>query len=779
MKTYQILASLGAAALSLGSLIAESTQLHIIPTPTSVESKAEQGFQINKKTRIYISDDTEGSEFAAGYFADKIKSSTGLKLKIKEGVLAEPNSIHFIKTHGHKPGMDEGYKLDSSADRVFITATTDAGLFYGAITLLQLLPAEIESQEVIKGLDLTIPAVMIEDKPRFSWRGMHLDVSRHFFPKEDILTYLDILASYKINRFHWHLIDDGGWRLEIKQYPRLTSVGAWRNHESFKWNSGKIDFVRADDPNVDAYGGFYTQEDVREIVAYAAERNIVVVPEIEMPGHIMPALAAYPELGSHPEGGYYTKDRLPEGMDRETYTKRGWGYYHQNVADAGKDFTYEFFKNVLDETFELFPSKWIHIGGDEVQKHYWENSPWVSKLMEAQGLHDQHEVQSYFLKKMNKHIVANGRRMVGWDEIVDGGLAPDATVMYWIGGGRMMQALKAGHDVVMSPMGPSYFDFAYRNNSTRKMHDWDPMPADAPEDKREFLIGAQANVWTEWMENWDRVEYMVLPRMTALAETTWNTPERKNWDNFHASLNQHFARMDFNGYNYRLPTPTAAWSTVLFKDSEMVALDPVPSAAWTLRYTTDGSKPTAESTEYTGPIKVSDSLVIKAAYFAGEARSSEIPLEVHCRKYTPSKPSGLQPGVNFTYHELNNPKNTGQLKGDNKVSEGNQSDFSLAARKRNDNFGMIFNGYIKIEQDGLYNFATYSDDGSVLKIADTIVVNNDGLHGYVRAEGSVNLKAGYYPLEVRFVEAGGAERLDVFMQAPGGKEKPLTELFRN
>ena len=736
-------------------------EVNIIPRPAVLEQVGGT-FEITAETTVFAEKGNKGAEFAAKFLAKEI----GVKITDSK------SSADIVIVSSQEAG-EEAYTLDVTSDGVIITSAGKGGLFYGALSLKQLVDKNVE------GTTSEIACVKIKDKPRFSWRGMHLDVSRHFYPKEDIITYLDMLAEYKINRFHWHLIDDGGWRLEIKKYPELTTIGAWRNKETTNWKHHAITFPLKDNPNAEVYGGFYSQEDVKEIVAYAAERNIVVVPEIEMPGHLLPVLACYPHFGSAPGNTYYSRENMPKGVDPEHFKKESWNFVHQNAVDVGKPEVIQFFHDVLKETMELFPSKWIHIGGDECRQIHWEHSKWVQALMKKEGLKNTHEVQAHFIKGMETFLDKHGRKLIGWDEIVDGGLGEKSMVMYWISGGRMRKALRQGNEVIMTPMGPTYFDFGYKGNSTEKVYTWDPMPEDLTEAEQKNLIGAQANVWTEWMNDWDKVQYMVLPRMLALAETTWSPLADKDFIAFRDRLQRHFQYFDKKGYNYRIPSPYAPTNAIFFDKETEIVLNPAVNPAWTLRYTTDGSEPKADSLAYTAPLKVTEATVVKAAYFTADGTRSEDIVTVSAVKPLVVNPAELTQGLNVQFYDFKMGE-THKLVSKKDKKSYTESYFNMKPYKGKDNFSLRYTGFIKIEKDGEYTFSTKSDDGSSLALAGALVVDNGGFHGYYERSGTVTLKKGFYPIEVNFTEAGGAERLDVFMKAPGAEKVTLPKslLFR-
>jgi hexosaminidase len=426
----------------------------------------------------------------------------------------------------------EGYKLTVSPEKMELSASAPQGIFYGIQTIKQLIVQQPEGK-------ISVPAQKIEDFPRFVWRGMHLDVSRHFMPKEFIKEYIDYMAFLKMNVFHWHLVDDQGWRIEIKQYPELTATGAWRNETLIGHYSDeprKYDGKR--------YGGYYTQEDIREIVAYAASRFITIVPEIEIPGHSQAAIAAYPELGC-------TEDSV------EVRTIWGISPYIYNVDES----TFTFLENVLSEVIGLFPSRYIHIGGDEALKDQWKASRKVQKRMEELGIADEQELQSYFIGRIEEFLLENGRNIIGWDEILEGGLAPTAAVMSWRGTEGGIEAAENGHYVVMTPTDYCYFDY-YQSQAddeplaiggflpVEKVYSYDPVPAGLPADKQQYISGVQGNVWTEYMETPEQVEYMIFPRIFAMAEIQWTPSENKDYSGFVERLNAFEPFLQDNNINY-------------------------------------------------------------------------------------------------------------------------------------------------------------------------------------------------------------------------------------
>lgn len=456
---------------------------------------------------------------------------------------------------------EEGYKLNVTYNSITISGKNAKGVFYGIQTLRQLLPASAESSSVN---ELTIPAVSIEDSPRYKYRGMHLDVARHFFPKDFIKKYIDLIAMHKMNTFHWHLTEDQGWRIEIKKYPKLTEVGAWRNGTIIDHHPGTGNDQKK-------YGGFYTQEDIKEIVAYATSKHVTVIPEIELPGHSSAAIAAYPSLSCFPEEPTIVTKDMGSDKGKEIQAagtpkivQETWGVF-DDVYCAGKEETFTFLQDVLDEVIPLFPSEYIHIGGDECPKENWKRCPSCQARIKAEGLHDEHELQSYFITRIEKYLNTKGKQIIGWDEILEGGLAPNATVMSWRGTKGGIEAAKQKHDVVMTPGHSCYFDhyqvktkeekakepLAIGGNTTvADVYAYEPMPEELSAEEQQYVLGAQGNVWTEYMKTTDYVEYMILPRMTALSEVVWSSKDNRNWEDFSNRLDDFKARYDALGLNY-------------------------------------------------------------------------------------------------------------------------------------------------------------------------------------------------------------------------------------
>jgi hexosaminidase len=470
----------------------------------------------------------EALEPVAGYLAERMRSATGRRVTVAAPESDAPPTIALGLAPEQTTLGQEGYELAITPRTIRIAAAAPNGAFYACQSLLHLFPPEIERLEPVQGTAWTLPCLDITDSPRFPWRGMHLDVGRHFMPVDFITTYIDLLAQYKMNIFHWHLTEDQGWRIAIENYPKLTEIGAWR----------MVDGQR--------YGGFYTHDDIRAVVAYAHSRYVTVVPEIELPGHSVAALAAYPELSC--TGGPFD-------------VRTDWGIA-DDVYCAGNEQVFEFWEQVLTEVFELFPGPYVHIGGDECPKTRWRACPKCQERIRAEGLKDEDELQSYVIRRMERFISAHGKRLIGWDEILEGGLAPGAMVMSWRGMAGGITAAQAGHDVVMTPTAHVYFDYPQTPDFERLAQEYrsylplatvyafEPVPAGIPADKAHHILGSQGNVWTERMTTPAQVEEMVLPRLCALAEVVWSQQARRDWDDFQARLASHYARFDILGLNY-------------------------------------------------------------------------------------------------------------------------------------------------------------------------------------------------------------------------------------
>jgi len=508
-------------------------ELGLIPQPQKAELK-KGAFVFNNKTRIVSLSDIDSIGTTDLRILNFVKNNFyDLAFAPKDSSLDNILFFNKLKESDYLP--KEAYILEINPKHIEIKASSNAGFFYGLQTLRQILP------DTLTGSD-TIPAIKIEDYPQFKWRGAHLDVCRHFFDKEFVKKYIDLLAKHKMNTFHWHLTEDQGWRIEIKKYPKLTEIGSVRKETIVDKNF---------DPYIGdgkEYSGFYTQKNIKEIVAYANDRFITIVPEIEMPGHSLAALAAYPNLSC--TGGPF-----------EVMTK--WGVSH-DIYCAGNDSVFLFLQDVLDEVLALFPSKYIHIGGDEAPKTRWKKCPKCQARIKAEGLTNEHELQSYFITRIEKYLNSKGRQIIGWDEILEGGLAPNAAVMSWRGEKGGIEAANQNHYVVMTPGKPCYFDHYQSENKNKEplaiggynslqaVYEYNPIPAELPKEKQKYILGSQANVWTEYIPTSQQVEYMTFPRLCALSEVVWTGYKKTGYENFIKRLeNKHLLRLQTWDVNYR------------------------------------------------------------------------------------------------------------------------------------------------------------------------------------------------------------------------------------
>ncbi len=732
----------------------------IIPQPVSVKSNPGV-FVVGQPTAIVA--DSIGNK-AVMFLADYLKNRYALQLPVKPANSTNSNAI-IITSAGSEKLPADGYRLNITPTGVTITGK-GAGIFYGIQSLIQLIPLE-------RSATLKLPCVQIEDYPRFAYRGLHLDVSRHFFSVQFVKRYIDLMAAYKLNNFHWHLTDDQGWRIEIKKYPRLTQVGSQRA-QTLIGNYRDNPVQRYDNT---PYGGYYTQDQIREVVKYAADRYINVIPEIEMPGHALAALAAYPELGCDPRIKYAVAEK--------------WGVFNNVFCPSEK--TFGFLEDVLTEVMELFPSRYIHIGGDEVPKTVWRNSAFCQSLIKRLKLKDEHGLQSYFIQRMEKFVNSKGRSIIGWDEILEGGLAPNATVMSWRGEDGGIAAARQGHNVVMTPgSGGLYLDNAQGKLGNeplgiggyaplQKTYSYNPTPAALTAEQQKFILGVQANLWTEYIATESKAEYMLLPRLLALAEVAWTPLGLKNYTNFaQVRLPHHLAWLDKNDFNYRVPEVIGLKDTTTIASQYQVNLKPSVEGA-KIYYTIDGYSTRETDLVYEHPftlnIPLNDYRELQTMVITPSGLRSNI-TKVTIFNKPPMAPvpytaniQGLKFKVvdgKFTY--------TSQLDEAAITDSGITKSFNISSfAKSRQSFGVIYTGFIRIDTGGKYLFSTVSNDGSVLLIDEQQVVNNDGRHNLYEQGGEILLQPGYHRITVKYFEGGGAASgaLHVYMTIPG---KPKGEV---
>ena len=584
---------------SLTVVYGQKSVLQLIPQPVEIQ-QSDGNYSLTKASTISF--DNPESRKIAELLSQKLNAATGFSTKPEKSTKGSIQ-LNLNKMTVAQIGK-EGYTLVSTANGVVITANGTAGLFNGMQTLLQLFPKEIESRTAIS-MDWTIPVVRITDYPRFGWRGIMLDVSRNFFTKDEVKQYIDQIARFKYNTFHWHLTDDNGWRIEIKSLPKLTEVGAWRVPRFGQFNNR----TEAKPGEAATEGGFYTQADIREIVQYAQDRNVTIVPEIDVPGHSMAAIAAYPELSCTTD----TSTKVNPGTSfSEWYGNGTFKMLKDNTLNPSDEKVYEFLNKVFTEIAAMFPNPYIHVGGDECYKGYWIQDAGCQALMKKQNMSTPEELQAYFMKRVEGILKAKGKKLIGWDEILEGGVAPEATVMSWRGIKGGIEAAKLGHDVVMAPTTFAYLDYqqgeptieppVYAALRLNKCYSFEPVPEGVD---AKYILGGQGNLWTEQIATLHHAEYMTWPRGWALAEDYWSPKESKNWVNFVQRVENHFDRAAIAGVNYSsaiydaiLNVTKKDGKVMLEMDSEAPGLD--------IFYTLDGAMPNRYTTKYSNPVELPD-----------------------------------------------------------------------------------------------------------------------------------------------------------------------------
>lgn len=717
---------------------AQPGEINIIPKPQSVKVMTGQ-FNLDKKTKIVATDDP--GRRIAGLLNDFLTKSYGLKLEVTSRP-QKNNAIVFITaipTTGVIPDPAR-YMLTVEPGFVRISGG-EIGQFYGLQSLMQLLPVDFKDHA-------QIPAVEISDQPRFGYRGMHLDVARHFMPVEFVKKYIDLMAQYKFNYFHWHLTEDQGWRIEIKKYPRLTEIG-----------SKRLETVK--ERNLTPYigdgipvEGFYTQEQIKDIVAYAKARYITVIPEIELPGHASAALAAYPQFGC--KADYKYKVQTTWGIFKEVY--------------CPTDETFKFLEDILSETIALFPdSPYVHIGGDEVLKDHWKESPFVQDLMKRENLKDEHEVQSYFIRRMEKFINSKGKKIIGWDEILEGGLAPNATVMSWRGMKGGIEAAKSKHDVIMTPSEFVYFDYGQGDPAyepinigsyvtTQKVYSFDPVPKELNADEAKYILGGQGNVWTEYMKTPEKVEYMVFPRMIALSEVLWSRGEDKNFEDFSRRLTAQFPRLDKQNVNYRVPEPAGLKNIILGVD-EKARIELTPMAGTSVYYTLDGSTPDEKSKLYEKPIDFdvtqNERVDLKTFVVLPNGRKSSVYAATLLRRemLQPVELAEKRPGTTFALFGPAPSLSEPILVSGETRAIGLQQFAKITDLKQP--FAVTFDGYFNAPSDGVYEFQTDSIWDVAVTLGDQKIIDFTGTKDRAVRSAIVPLKAGLHKISLRYIHHGG------------------------
>lgn len=580
-----------------------TAQVAIIPEPVSLVQKTGQ-FKPGSQIIISVNTNNAEAQRIAGMLQRKLTNS-GLNSSLSADAGTATIRLLLNKLADQQI-QKEGYQLKViPKEGISIVANETAGLFYGMQTLLQLFPAQVESQNGLKNTPISIPEVEINDHPRFGWRGLMFDVSRHFFTKQEVKDFIDQMVKYKYNLLHLHLTDDEGWRLEIKSLPKLTSVGAWRVNKT--GNFGTFSAPEKDEPK--DYGGFYTHEDIRELIQYAKDRFVNIMPEVDIPGHSLAAIASYPELSCTPGADQY---RVRSGEKIMEWPPNGHFYgLVDNTLCPANEKVYDFIDKIFTEVSQLFPFEYIHMGGDETARNFWEKTPAIKDLMQRENLKNLDEVQSYFVKRVAKIIQSKGKKMIGWDEILQGGLAPDATVMSWRGMKGGIEAAKAGHEVVMSPSTFAYLDYmqgdkiaeppVYASLRLNKSYQFDPLPEGVDP---KFIKGGQANIWTEQIYNTRHLQYMLWPRGLAIAESVWSPKEKKHWDHFIPKVEAHFNRLDAAGIKYSRSMYDPGFAASKTANNEWAVTLNTEIDGLNIHYSFDNSFPDQYYPRYTAPVTI-------------------------------------------------------------------------------------------------------------------------------------------------------------------------------
>lgn len=735
----------------------QKNEISLLPKPVKFEL-LEKSFKFTSSTKLVVQDSSQ--EKAAEFLSDLFSKAAGFAMTRTNE--SSSNAVVFETAEGLPK---EAYTLEITPEKITVGASSGSGFFYAVQTLRQLLPTLIESAVQVKA-EWLVPCAKIEDEPRFSWRGMHMDFSRHFFNMDEVKAFLDYMALYKLNTYHMHLTDDQGWRIEIKEYPLLTEKGAWRipNNQDTICNTRAIEneLYKIDESNfreMDGerkYGGFFTQEQIKEIIAYADDRSITVIPEIDMPGHFKSAIDNYPFLSCDGQSG--------------------WDTVFTHPACVGKETTYEFMKNILEEVAALFPSKYIHIGGDEVNIESWKQSPHCQQVMKEYGLKDEHELQSHFNREIERFLQSKGKQLMGWDEIVTGGLTKDASVMWWRGWRPEAPGIAAdnGNDIVVTTTDAYYFDYLNEGNPVEKIYNYEPIPASFTPEQAQHVLGLQANLWSEWIPSFKRLQYQAFPRMLAVAENGWVSGENRNFDAFNLRLEKQYDRLDELGVHYYIPAVEGLQKGIAFVDSTEVQLKlAYPLEDVEIYYTTDGSIPSKESLKYEVPFVVKDTGTIKARAYRGDIvndlKSAKVTQTAYKEAFHGAVENiGLKrwitKGKFKKVEDIETPTNANYVKVDS---------IALGDFKNEKNFSMIYQGYFKAEKDAVYEFETRSDGGNLLLIGDETIVDNGGYHGPRKRHGKVALKRGWHPISIHYQPSHNPRMINVWYAVQGEELQPL------
>lgn len=729
----------------------------IIPYPTELVPVS-GGFRITPNTKIVAQAMFKNE---AAFLNQLIGNCMGRKLVISTALAGKNISLKYDAS----VVAEEGYKLNISPTGIVIGAKTAKGMFMGVQTLRQLMPAAVEiPMDMIPADHINLPGVAINDAPVYAYRGMHLDVSRHFFSIGYLHKYVDMLALYKFNKLHLHLTDDQGWRVEIKKYPKLTQNGAWRtfnNQDSAcmkkavdnpDFEIDKTHIIHKDGKTL--YGGFYTQAQLKELVAYAAARKIDIIPEIDMPGHMMAAINEYPYLSS-------------DGK------KSSFGELFTKPICPCLPSTFTFAQDVYSEIMDIFPSKYMHIGGDEVDRSTWATSEDCKALMQREGLKNTAELQSYFINNMEKFFNSKGRKLIGWDEVLEGGVTNTAVIMYWRSWvpKAPIEAAKLGNKVIMTPGNPLYFDTPPDKNSIPNVYNFQIIPNGLTADEARNIIGAQANLWTEYVPTENRADYMIMPRMTALAEVLWT--HKQDYPSYQQRLLEQYPRLDALKVHYRLPDLGGFLSSNVFTDETKLDVQ-IPLRGLTVHYTIDGTLPDMLSPALTQPLVIKTSQHIRLAAFKTDGSMGDV-YDLQYQKQTLAEPTSIaNPAKGLLcseYRQLY--KNTTLIPNTKPDTTFTVQSIIVPKEAEAPSFAIKYRGYLDIPADGIYSFYLTCDDGGTLKIAGRDVVDNDGLHAAIEKNGQVALKKGLQPIALDFIEGGGGYSLKLKYSLNGSEPKDI------
>lgn len=770
MKLKSILLICFLLAINFLQAQSQDPNLGIIPAPQNITINKGY-FSVNANTALQY--ETESDRKNAEVFQALVKEKEGFQLVLAKNFIKAPESIISFNSVFTNIANKEGYQIIVNGNGIQINGQEN-GVFYAMQTLSQLYLTHLESHQ--------IPQCEIKDQPRYPYRGLHLDVGRHFFSISIIKKYIDLMAMYKLNNFHWHLTEDQGWRIEIKKYPKLTQIGSLRAqtlignyHDRMpQWFDGE------------PYGGFYTQEEIKEVVAYAEKKYINVIPEIEMPGHSMAALAAYPELGCGLNPGPYK-------------TAEKWGVF-PDIYCAGKDQTFDFLQDILTEVMALFPSKYIHIGGDEAPKTIWKTCAYCQKRIQTERLKNEEGLQSYFIHRIEKFVNSKGRSIIGWDEILEGGLAPNATVMSWRGVAGGIAAAQQKHSVIMSPSTNGvYLDHTQGRSDQEpvsiggdgriaKIYAYNPTPASLTPEQQKYILGVQANMWTEYIPTENKLNYMLYPRIYAVSEIAWTNPIRKDFKNFNENrVPIHLGLLDKSTTFYRVPEVIGAKDTTI-NVNDSLSFDFKPSVVGAkIYYTIDGYTPNESTNLYTTPFTVrvpkGEIRPIKSLVITPSGKRSAITTTLLVNRDTLNADTAAKiknAGTLRYYYVPGKFSSTLAIDTNMATQKGlvNQISINKIIGKARE-YGLVFIGFVKVNENATFEFSLHSDDGSKLYIDDQLIIDNDGKHArYERAAG-VALKSGLHKIKVAYFDDGPGATLQVFVKGTDGNkiEIPSVMLF--